>query len=129
MSRHAIGGSLISLAVAATVLLSLPSSAGAESYFCTLGPMKIGSYSPDDSPSELDISVKHPGFWFDAQSGDFVSYQKGVAGQLQPGKVHLPLLDRTYLDYPTALVTLAYTSHQCTPAPMGVLPSEPRASP
>ena len=74
------------------------------------------------------MTVRRPAI-VDDKSGDFISYEGGVVGPVEHGRVKVPVLVHTYKDHPTAWVFFVFTAKQCIPAPMGIVPSAVKASP
>jgi len=99
--------------------------ASGASYFCSPAPIKLGSYRPDDSDEELDISVRAPDaspFWFDDQTGDYIALQNGKIGPLESRKVRLPLEMRQGGESVGNTAAFAFLAGQCAAAEMGVVP-------
>lgn len=84
--------------------------------------MKIGSYRPGDTDTELDITVRLPPFWFDDRSGDYESFADGKRGPLERAKLAVPLDTTASSDPFVSLNSVAFASGQCVPAAMGALP-------
>lgn len=149
MSLRALNSwSLLAVTVWAAPSLASLDRASAASYFCSPAPIKLGSYRPDDTDEELDITVRFPDqtpFWLDDQSGDYQGFAGGVVGPLERAKVTVPLdaeRERRALGWPGKATELSgaereraslglivagmFQFGQCLPSPMGVVPPEPK---
>ena len=122
-------GSILALSVYAV----LPAEhAMAASYFCVPEAIDIGSYRPDDASNEQRISVQLPEktpFWFDDQTGDYVSYADGAVGSIEPHRLRMPLAWPPSGKGLETQVAVTFNAGQCLPSQLGVVPLSHKVAP
>ena len=115
-------GPVTAMSVAACLMQPMVTDrVSAASYFCVPGPIKIGSFRPDDAEDELDIRVRLPigSFWFDDQTGDYQSDGDG----LEPGRLTVPLPTTPTADSLSVMVRGTFDAGQCVTSGMGIHPT------